>query len=75
MPSISRRDFLKGAFATAATAVVTTSLPSVAFADDKAAEVTTPSLSHSIRRITTLQNAQSMTSASLNFSNPGNSDL
>ena len=41
MPSISRRDFLKGAFATAATAVVTTSLPSVAFADDKAAEVTT----------------------------------
>ena len=41
MKSISRRDFLKGAFATAATAVVTTSLPSVAFADDKAAEVTT----------------------------------
>ena len=41
MPSISRRDFLKGAFATAATAVVTTSLPSVAFADDKAAEITT----------------------------------
>jgi len=38
MPSISRRDFLKGAFATAATAVVTTSLPSVAFADDKANE-------------------------------------
>ena len=37
MATLSRRDFLKGALATAATAVVTSSVPAAAFADTSAA--------------------------------------